>query len=134
MMQSPTVKGRMDLVEEELVNIDVRFKDVNENIQKIFMLLQNLQTTIVSTPSVEDKKTTALNTEMKSFLNDEIEYKPSRRDRESIASFFTTEPLTPAMENVRQKQKDNNENNKPDFINEYEKSKTTNENFNANNL
>jgi hypothetical protein len=35
MMQSPTVKGRMDLVEEELVNIDVRFKDVNENMLSV---------------------------------------------------------------------------------------------------
>ena len=119
-MQTPIVKGRMDLVEEELINMNLRFIDMNERFDKkmdeafdkVFKLLQNLP----QTPNLEERKNTIMNTEMKSIMEEEVEYKPSKRDRESISSLFTTEPITPVVENIKQKQKDAQENNKPDFI------------------
>lgn len=138
-MQTPIVKGRMDLVEEELINMNLRFIDMNERFDKkmdeafdkVFKLLQNLP----QTPNLEERKNTIMNTEMKSIMEEEVEYKPSKRDRESISSLFTTEPITPVVENIKQKQKDAQENNKPDFIADYEKSKSTiDSSLNSNNL
>ena len=37
----------MDLVEEELILMNGKFKDIEDNFQKIFTLLQNLQPTFV---------------------------------------------------------------------------------------
>ena len=121
-MTTPLQKTRMDLVEEEVISLSVRVDEI------INMLKNQLRPNGEnSTPEVSKAGgITPPNTEMRAFLDLEVPYKPSKRDRESISGFFTTEPFTPApTENIGHNRDNVKEHQKPDFILEFEKFEKT---------
>ena len=142
-MQTPMVRDRMDLVEEELFNLSTRMinnesktdatnrslEALTNNVAQILRMMESKKTAEERTPAVNEEIRIPLNTEMKSFMpkyneEEELPYKPSRRDRESIASFYTSEAVTPISASLKIIDK---EKTKPDFILEYEKIKSNDE-------
>ena len=146
-MQTPSMKERMEFLEEQLLiqnsktgqmelSLGILKEEMKNQLDakfdQILKLLESKPSAQENTPTIIEDKRLPLNTEMKSFLpkynseEDEVQYKPSRRDRESISSFYTNEPVTPAATSLKIIDKEK-ATSKPDFILEYEKTKSTEE-------
>ncbi len=84
-METPISKSRLELLEDEVISIQYNFKelkpDINEKFEKLLSLLQP---NVDSTPGDAKEKTIP-----SSSLQEEVDHKSSKRDRQSISSFFS---------------------------------------------
>ena len=110
MDQEDVISARMDILESKF--------------EKMFEMIQNLSNNFSAS--------TSQNIEIKASPeeDDNRDIRPSRRDRQSIASIFTSEPFTPM---VMEKERRNKEDfQKPDFLKDYIKVKQRLEQQNSN--
>ena len=120
-MQTPTVRGRMDIVEEELLNMNSRMDALTQQFEKFFKMMEKTPKIAEErTPAVNDEKVMQLNTEMKPFI-------PKYTNEEEEFQFKPSDETTLVKINEKDK-----EMIKADFIKSYKLIKENNVNNNSN--
>ena len=123
-MEDKTMMSRLENLEEELVRQNLKADERFEELKMLILMMKS--------PEVKEKSKVP-NTGEFVYPVDEWDAKPSKRDRQSIASIFTSDPpFTPAPE-IKLKANNAKDMKVPVFIKDYMSGQDTNNgNINSN--